>query len=215
MLRGEAVWEWTPESATLVRRWSSWEHLSPVVDRGPRFGTEWMHANALSYGARGNVLLSVHYFDQVISLAPDLGSIEWRLGGVNATIAVDDADAFSGQHTPQEVGASSILMFDNGVDRGRPSRAVEYEIVGNRAVKRWEWQTPGGNYAGAVGSARRLENGNVLAAFGMSAGIVNSTGPTEVFEVSPAGQVIWHMRVTGTTTMFRAEPIAAITAESE
>jgi len=58
-----------------------------------------------------------------------------------------------------------------------------------------------------VGSARRLANGNTLLAFGMSAGRNGSTGPTEAYEVTPAGQVAWHLVVEGVMTMFRVEPV--------
>lgn len=154
---GEAIWEWTPETGTRVVRWSAWDHFTPALDRGPRFGREWLHANALSLGARGNVLLSLHYLDQVISISPDFATVEWRLGGVNATVPAPGAAAFSGQHTPQES----------------------------------------------------------LVAFGMSAGTNGSTGPTEVYEVTPAGQAAWHLRVDGTTVMFRAEPLTAVGGELE
>jgi hypothetical protein len=211
---GEAIWEWVPETGALEKRWSSWDHLSLTADRGSRFGLEWMHANALSFGTRGNILLSVHYFDQILSLAPDLRTIEWRLGGVNATISPPAAARFSGQHTPTETAAGRVLLFDNGIAHGGPSRAVELQIIGSTAQKVWEWSAPNGNYAAAVSSARRLPNGNTLIAFGMSAGSVASTGPTEVYEVNGAGQAIWHLIVTGTTTMFRAEPLLAVASES-
>lgn len=211
-VRGEAIWEWTPETGALQKRWSSWDHLSIETDRGPRFGSEWMHANALAEGPTGNVLLSVHYFNQVISLSPDFASIEWRLGGPNATITAV-GEPFSGQHTARLLDANTLLLFDNGLDRGGPSRAVEYTIDGDRAVERWTWQSPAGNFASAVSSARRLENGNTMVAFGMSAGANGSTGPLEVFEVDPVGAVVWHLRVEGTRIMFRAEPLQTIAGE--
>ena len=52
---------------------------------------EWMHANSLSIGPRGNVLVSSHYLNQVLSLSPDWRRIEWRLGGPRATIAREEA----------------------------------------------------------------------------------------------------------------------------
>lgn len=210
---GEAIWEWVPETGALERRWSSWDVLSIDEDRGPRFGDEWMHANALSIGPRGNVLMSVHYFDQVLSIAPDWSGLEWRLGGVRATIHTDGTDAFSGQHTAAEVADGRVLLFDNGVGRGGPSRAVEFALQEDRAVKQWEWISPTGTFASAVSSARRLAGGNTLVAFGMQDGVNGSRGGTEAFEVTPAGQVVWHLRVTGVRTMFRVEPWEAVAFE--
>lgn len=212
-VRGEAIWEWTPETGALDKRWSAWDHLSIDGDRGPRFGAEWLHANALSLDQGGNVLISLHYLNQVVSLTPDLSAIEWRLGGVNATIRVDSADTFTGQHTPTEVAAGRVLLFDNALEAGGPSRVLELEIDGDSAVRRFAWSSPRGNFASAVSSTRRLSNGNTLVAFGMSAGVFGSSGPTEVYEVTPQGAVAWHLTVTGTGVMFRAEPWASVGKE--
>ena len=213
-VKGEAIWEWAPDTGAPQKRWRSWDHLTPALDRGPRFGGEWMHANSLAVGPRGNILVSVHYFNQILSLSPDWRRIEWRLGGVRATIPVASADEFSGQHTARELEPGRILLFDNGRDRGRDSRAIEFVIRDGTATKAWEWSPKRANFAAAVSSARRLANGNTLVAFGMSAGRADSTGPTEAFEVSADGTVQWHLLVSGTTTMFRVEPLASIAGEA-
>ena len=162
---------------------------------------------------RGNILVSVHYFNQVLSLAPDWRSIEWRLGGVRATIPVASADGFSGQHTAREIAPGRVILFDNGRDRGANSRVLEFAIDGASATRVWEWSPKRPNFASAVSSARRLANGNTLVAFGMSAGRSDSSGPTEAFEVSATGSELWHMVVSGTTTMFRVEPLTSIAGE--
>jgi hypothetical protein len=210
--RGDAIWEWSPEGGTLDKRWSAWDHFSLADTPAPR-GGEWMHANALAVGPRGNVLLSVHNWDQVISIAADWITIEWRLGGSGATYPLLGADAFSGQHTAREIAPGHVILFDNGTGRGGFSRAIEYAIEGTSARTVWEWRSQPLNYASAVGSARRLENGHTLVAFGMSAGLVGSTGPTEVYEVDEAGVPVWHL-VTHTQTMYRAEPLPAVGTET-
>jgi hypothetical protein len=213
LVKGEAIWEWWPETDDVVKRWTSWDHMSVTADRGPRFGTEWMHANALGIGPRGNVLLSVHYWNQVVSIAPGWRDIEWRLGGVNATIAVPEDEQFSGQHTAREVAPGRVVLFDNRVERGDYSRAVEFELMGDRGEKRWEWSATPPNFASAVSSARRLPNGNTLVGFGMSEGTVGSSGPTEVFEVTPDGDVVWHLVLSDVWIMYRAEPLWTIAGE--
>ena len=86
--------------------------------------------------------------------------------------------------------------------------------IGSRPFQRatakqtWQWRAPNSNYASAVSSARRLANGNTLIAFGMEKGRNGSTGPTEAYEVSPQGDVKWHLVVDGVMTMFRVEPIS-------
>lgn len=212
-LRGEAIWEWEPESGTVARRWTSWDHLDPLADRGPRFGGEWLHANSLAVGTRGNVLVSLHYLNQVISIAPDWNGVEWRLGGVNATIAMPEHAQFSGQHTARELAPERVILFDNGVDRGRDSRALELDWSGGSTQVAWEWAPVPPNFSAAVSSARRLSNGNTLVAFGMAQGIAGSSGPTEFYEVTPGGDTIWRVEVGNTDVMFRAEPLTSIAGE--
>ena len=211
-VRGEAIWEWSPETGALDKRWTSWDHFTLATTPAPR-GLEWMHANALALGPRNNVLLSVHHWNQVISITPDWRTIEWRLGGASATHPLPAAEAFSGQHTPREIASGRVLMFDNGLTRGGYSRAVEFSLDGGAARTVWEWRSQPLNFATAVGSARRLPNGNTMIAFGLPAGLAGSTGPTEVYEVDAAGTPVWHL-VTRTQTMYRAEPLTSVGAET-
>lgn len=211
-IRGEAIWEWAPETATVTKRWSSWDHFS-LADTPAPAGREWMHANALAIGPRQNVLLSVHHWNQIISITPDWRTIEWRLGGPSATYPLTTAQEFSGQHTAREIAPGRVLLFDNGLDRGGFSRAIEYSLEAGGARTVWEWRATPTNFAAAVGSARRLANGNTMVAFGMNAGTLGSTGPTEVYEVDPAGTPLWHL-VTRTGTMYRVEPLTSVGEES-
>jgi arylsulfotransferase ASST len=207
-LKGEAVWEWNPDTGEDVKRWRSWDFMDPALDRSARTAGEWLHGNSLHIGPGGNILLSFHYINQVISIAPDWKSLQWRLGGVRGTIAVPADQQTSAQHTAAELEAGRVLMFDNRTDLQPPySRAVEYAIDGAVAKQVWQWIAPNRNYASAVSSARRLGNGNTLIAFGMEKGRNGSSGPTEAYEVTAAGEVRWHLVVDGVMTVFRVEPI--------
>lgn len=210
-VRGDAIWEWSPETGASDRRWTSWDFFTPSNAPAPSAG-EWMHANALAIGPRQNVLLSVHHWNQVISITADWRSIEWRLGGANATYPLPAAEAFSGQHTPREIAPGRVVLFDNGTARGDYSRAIEYSLDAGTARTVWEWHSHPLNFASAVGSARRLANGHTMIAFGMAAGLAGSTGPTEVYEVDAAGTPVWHL-VTRTQTMYRAEPLTSVGQE--
>lgn len=216
LVTGEAVWEWTPESGVVEKRWSAFDHLDPEVDRGPRSrASDWLHANSLSLGPRGNVLVSFHFLNQVLSLSADFTAMEWRLGGVGATVAVDDP--FSGQHTAVEVRPNRVLLFNNGFEREeqRFSRAVEYELdpdgaaSGGTARKVWEWRPERDNWARVISSARRLPNGNTVVGFGPGANeALGSTGPIEVYEVTEGGDVVWHLVLDGlVSSMYRATPL--------
>jgi len=209
-LKGEAVWEWNPDTGEDVKRWRSWDFMDPALDRSARTAGEWLHGNSLDVGPRGNILFSFHYLNQVISIAPDWRSVEWRLGGVRQTIAVPPEQQTSAQHTAAEIEPNRLLMFDNRTDLQPPySRAVEYVIEGKTARQVWQWKAPNNNYAFAVSSARRLANGNTLVGFGMEKGRNGSSGPTEAYEVTRDGTIKWHLVVEGVMTMFRVEPISS------
>ena len=214
---GEAVWNWNPDTGAETKLWSSFDHLSPIDDRGPRgFNPDdWLHANSLSVGPRGNVLVSLHALNQVISISPGYQSLEWRLGGVNATIQLPDGDRFSGQHTAVEVEQGRVLMFDNGLERETPySRALEVELTDASARNVWEFRPPTDNWSRAISSARRLSNGNTLIGFGMSQGIGDSSGPIEVYEVTPTGEIVWRTVISGDVElMYRATALADIVGE--
>jgi hypothetical protein len=210
-VRGDAIWEWSPETGALDKRWTAWDHFALSDTPVPR-GVEWMHANALAIGPRQNVLLSVHHWNQIISISSDWHTIEWRLGGANATYPLPATEAFSGQHTAREIAPGRVVLFDNGIDRGGYSRAVEYSLDAGTARTLWEWRSQPANFASAVGSARRLANGHTVIGFGMTTGLAGSTGPTEVYEVDAAGVPVWHL-VTRTQTMYRAEPLTSVGQE--
>ena len=214
---GEAVWNWNPDTGAETKLWSSFDHLSPIDDRGPRgFNpNDWLHANSLSVGPRGNVLVSLHALNQIISISPGYQSLEWRLGGVNATIQLPDEDRFSGQHTAVEVEQGRVLMFDNGLERATPySRALEVELTEASARVVWEFRPPTDNWSRAVSSARRLPNGNTLIGFGMSEGIGGSSGPIEVYEVTADGDTVWRVTISGDVQlMYRATALVDIAGE--
>lgn len=213
LLAGEALWEWVPETGAATKRWSSFQHLDPRYDWGPRsIRGDWLHANSVSYGPRGNVLVSFHFLNQVISLSPGLDRIQWRLGGTRGDVPVDDP--FSGQHTAQEVSADRVLLFDNGYERttSRYSRAVEYALRDGAAAKVWEWRPPRDNWARVISGARRLSNGNTVVTFGTQPSATEgTTGPIEVYEVTPGGEVVWHLVLSGaTSSLYRATPLQRI-----
>ena len=113
-IAGEGVWVWDMESGEVEQVWSAWDHFDWEEDRTDRSRPgDWLHANALSVGPRGNLIMSLHYVNQVISIAADFQSLEWRLGGVNPTIAVAPEDQFTGQHSAWEFPDNRVLLFDN------------------------------------------------------------------------------------------------------
>ncbi len=160
-------------------------------------------------------MVSFNFLNQIVSIAAGFGSFEWRLGGPNATIEVADEDRFSGQHTAAEIGEGRVLMFDNGFERAEDySRALELELNGALARKTWEFRPPADNWSRAISSARRLPNGHTFVTFGMPEGLLGSSGPIEVYEVTPDLEIQWHLVVSGEVSfMYRATPLNNIGGE--
>lgn len=217
---GDAILEWSPEGGTETKLWNVFDFMSPQEDLGNRSGPgDWTHANAIAFGPRGNIVVSFFFLPQVISIAADFQSIEWRMYGPRATItASGDAVAY-GTHTAAEIAPNRVLMFDNGVNRpeGAYSRALEVEIdpATGTATKVWDFRPTQDNYSSIISSARRLPNGNTMVAFGPSAGLVGSSGPIEAYEVTETGRVVWYMAVEGPRNMYRATPLSDINGEVE
>ncbi len=218
---GEAIWEWDPQRNVRLKKWSAFDFLSPTTDRGMRsLPTDWLHANSLALGPRGNVVVSLPSLNQIISIAPDFRSLEWRLGGPGSTWLVDSAAKFSFEHSAAEIAPGRVLLFDNGRDRlpgDLHSRALEIALdrATGQATRVWEFRPQPDIWAPIVGSARRLANGNTVVGFGVSAGFLGATGPVVAYEVTPAGRVVWDLFVEGVAINYRATPLFAIGAETE
>lgn len=221
---GEAIWEWDFASDQLQKRWSSFDSMSPASDVGARSApADWLHANSLSIGPRGNVLMSLFWTHEVISIAADYQSLEWRLGGPASTFTVLDGAMEAGQHTAVEVEADRVLLFDNGLDRPGGelfSRASELQIdrASGTAAIAWEYRPYPTTYAPIVGSTRRLENGNTVVSFGVSenalAGFPDA-GPLAVHEVTPSGRTSWLLRLERVDLLHRATPLSSLGGEVE
>lgn len=227
---GEGLWEWTPETGAIVKRWSSFTHLDWRTERGPPGSRSvpgnWLHGNGIKYGPRGNVVMSLRNISQVISISPDFSNVEWRLGGARPTLTLADADRFFGQHYVSEPALNRILVYDNGfarpgcatyTDAACYTRAVEYEInnVAKTATQKWEYRHSPKLYADLVGSAVRLSNGNTVVLFGMRGEDTPASGPRTAVEVNDAGSVRWRLDfVSGNPTrIYRLTPAFSLVGE--
>ena len=220
---GDEIWEWDPVTDELTKHWAASDFLSPATDRGARsVPSDWLHANSLSIGPRGNVLVSFFFLHEVLSINADYESIEWRLGGPASSFVVADGAMEAGQHTAAEVTPNRVLLFDNGRDRPSEemfSRALEIELDTDAGTAQivWEFRPQPDIFAPFVSSARRLENGNTVVGFGVGEGRVpDSPGSLEAFEVTPGGYILWHVVATvGPDLVYRYSPIADIAGEVE
>jgi Arylsulfotransferase (ASST) len=213
---GEAIWEWRPEIGQVTKKWSSFDAFDWARDRGPQTAANnWMHANSIMIGPRGNIVVSARNLDEVFSISPNFQAIEWRLGGPSPTIQLPEADRFYSQHSAVEVSPNRILLLDNGL--GRPnnelwSRAIELQInpTAHGASAVWSYRPQPDINALRVGSVVRLSNGNTVAGFGWGQGF-----PITAREITPNGQVVWSL--TGKQPEFdrvyRMKPMSDIAGE--
>jgi hypothetical protein len=204
---GEAIWEWAPEAGTVRIRWSSWDHFAWPADSGSASEAgNWFHANSLAWGPRHNVLVSARNLDEVFSIAPDFGGIEWRLGGSRPTLVLADDDRFYGQHSAVATGPTGIMLFDNGFGRpdGGYSRVLELDVdaAAGVATRTGAFRPSPDNHAMRVGAVRRLANGHTVATFGWG-----DPDPVEVFELDPTWNVVWRLAAgPAVQRIYRATP---------
>jgi hypothetical protein len=218
LVTGESIWEWDPATGEVEKKFSAFDHLDWKTFRGPRSSVgNWLHGNGINFGPRGNIVMSLRNADYVISIAPDFGSVEWSLGGPAGTLGIAPEDRFYGQHFISEPTEGKVLIFDNGVERAPPyTRVVEYAVDtdADTVTKVWEYRHDPDIFAALVGSARRLENGNTVAVFGMLAGHNGSSGPITAVEVTGAGVVTWRLTFGGSVTrIYRVNTVTSLIGE--
>ena len=216
----DSLRRWDQVTHTTEELWDARDHLS-LVNRVRWSGDlkNWLNVNSLALGVRGNVILSLANRNQIISIAPDFRSIEWRLGGPGSSYEfADPTDRFYFQHTVSELANGNILLFDNGRDRpeeegGQYSRALElalntYDLT---AVKVWEYRHTPDLYSLSRSSAYRLPSGTTLINFE-----TNDSDPERVIvEADAEGAVVWQADLRSPTirNSYRAYPADTIMGE--
>ena len=202
--------------------WNGFDHLD--VNRPPVLGeivlpsttgpttavprlpaVDWLHINAVSQSPDGNLVLSVRHQDWVIKIdyrngAGD-GHVVWRLGQ-GGDFALNSADPnawFSHQHNAHYIDNNTLILLDNGNTR----RASDPTANSRGQVWTLDEQTMTatpvlnadlGSYAGAIGSAQRLSNGNYHFNLGMT-GPEPPRPPVHLYEVTPDGTKVYHLQV--------------------
>ena len=194
---------WHSATGRIEQMWNAketWDIMDSTQHWMPRAadGTvNWTHINSVTFGPRGNIVLSSRNRNQVISLDPNY-NIEWLLHGPNSDYEFPNpADRFHKQHTASQLANGNILLFDNG--KGRPdaegglySRALELRLddVAGTAVKVWEYRADPDVYAPFVSSAYRLNNGNTLVTFGVAR---SGHGPVVFVEADANGDEVFRV----------------------
>lgn len=206
--------------------WSSFDYLDPSQRRDHwRQRTEdngaedWTHMNTVSLGQRGNVIISMRNLDQILSLSPDLASIEWKLGGPGSDFAFqDEGDRFWGQHSVRELPGNRITMFDNGNFRpdGEYSRGLDLQLdfATMTASRIWEYRHSPDMFSSRGCNVIRMPNGNTLLNFGFN----DPSLPGVLVEARPDGGASWVQTMWergARLSRYRAYPVMSLGGETE
>ncbi len=248
-LTGDAIVVWDRKEGTVETLVSLFELLDPKIDRTPASGwmggnfwrgcnfnrlptlgegveagvEDWTHANSLWFGSEGNILMSIRHLDQIISISPDLKSVQWRLGGPGSDFSFPNpSDHFYWQHTAKELPNGNILLFDNGNGRpdaesGEYSRALELELDFQtmEARKVWEYRHSPDLFADCCSSVERLANGNSLLVFGSDNTVDFCCRTFTLVEADSGGNPVSVMEIKSPNLgiTYRAYPLDSINGE--
>jgi hypothetical protein len=187
---GEIVQPGQPGPTTAVPR-------LPAVD--------WLHINAVSWSPTdGNLVVSIRHQDWVIKIdyrngAGD-GHVIWRLGqGGDFTVnATDPNPWFSHQHNAHFIDNNTLILFDNGntrraSDPNAHSRGQVWTLDEQTMTATLVVNADLGSYAGALGAAERLSNGNYSFTLGTN-GPEPIRPPARTVEVNPDGTKVYELR---------------------
>jgi hypothetical protein len=202
--------------------WSGFDHLdvsrAPVLgeiiqpgNTGPATAVprlpavDWLHINAVSWSpADGNLVLSVRHQDWVVKIdyrngAGD-GHVVWRLGkgGDFALNSADPSAWFSHQHNAHYIDGDTLILLDNGntrraTDPTANSRGQVWTLDEQAMTATPVLNADLGTYAGAVGSAQRLSNGNYHFNLGIN-GPEPPRPPAHLVEFTPDGTKVYDLQ---------------------
>jgi arylsulfate sulfotransferase len=209
--------------------WNEFDHLD--ISRRPYLYPDWAHTNAVIYSADdGNLIISIRHQNWLVKIdynnGAGAGDILWRLGfegdftllNASGGADTDPTDWFYAQHgpafvTPNTTGKFSLVLFDNGDDRGVSVTAggtcgvagqpacfstvpiLELDETAKTATLAFHPTTPDYSFFG--GNAEVLKNGNVE--YDECASTPLPSDNAAIFEATSTSppQTVWQMHIAG------------------
>ncbi|HYP05647.1 MAG TPA: aryl-sulfate sulfotransferase [Bryobacteraceae bacterium] len=185
--------------------------LAPVAN-------DWVHGNSVDLTPDGHILYSARHQDWLLKIdyanGKGSGNIIWRLGdaGDFRTESSDRQLWFSHQHDGkfESDAPNRLIVFDNGNTRHAQdptihSRGQVWELDEETRTARLVHNFDLGDYARALGSAAKLNNGNYQFGLGW-----DSRNFGQSLEFDPAGTLITHLETE--TQMYRSYRVTTIYA---
>ena len=216
--------------------WDSFDHLDvnrgPVLGEVLQPGSQqptasvprlpavdWLHLNGVSWSpADGNLVLSIRHLDWVIKIdyrnGEGDGHVIWRLGqdGDFTVNSTDPNPWFSHQHDAHYVDDTTMVLFDNGNTRRASdpianSRGQVWKLDEETMTATLMVNADLGSFAGALGAAQRLLNGDYSFTMG-EIGPEPIHPPAQTIEVSPDGTSVYDLR--DSQTEFRSYRVSTL-----
>jgi hypothetical protein len=198
--------------------------INYTIDRS----IDWLHINAIDYNADlDQIVLSPRTFSEIWIIdhgttteeaRGPAGDLLYRWGNPAAYRAGSEANRhLYYQHNPQWIpqgypGAGNLLIFNNGGPERPYSSVIEivppidesgaYIMLPGvpTGPDGYAWQyignPPESFYSALISGAQRQPNGNTLITEGIKG---------RIFEVNPAGEIVWEYYLPPATGVFRAE----------
>ena len=193
---------------------------------------DWCHGNAITIDiAQDTVYANCRWMGLIKTSYKNPNTLLWHLPasyngkGLGNMTYSPTTSQYSDTHAPEIHSDGTILFFDNGgyddpfkyppvTPTTHHSRALEYKIDESAKTATLVWEFPGtfavdawyknSWYQPFWGSAKRLDNGNVLVAAGN-----RGTGTeSRVFEVTKSdGKVVWEFHLGPDIGIYRAQRI--------
>jgi hypothetical protein len=139
----QVIQELKPDG-TVAWSWDTYDHIPPsemdsqwnqtfIVNGSSPYDV--YHWNSIEFTGTG-FILSFRHLDAVYNIDKTTGNVAWKLGGspraeslvVNNDPVFSGGDHFGGQHDARLLSDGTVTLHDNGSNRGRPPRAVRYQI---------------------------------------------------------------------------------------
>jgi hypothetical protein len=164
----QIIQEWT-QNGDLAFSWDTREHLTPKAPSNLDEYPDPFHLNSLSFGENNELFVSILTMKEVVRIQYPNGKVLDEISREKWKFQNDSFGGFTYVHSVKYLGNNRLLLFDNGDEGRRNSRAVEYELDYKNKIAKlvWEFRAyfPNG-FRESGGSVQRLSNGNTIIGWG-------------------------------------------------